>query len=182
MQKPKRQKPLKLVLYPSLFWEFLIKVFGEPFRSLNTCLKVERTLDEKTLDVEAIRIWLPEFMKEVDCTVERKEHPKIRIQHTIRKKTGLHEFTIVFLGGVKDRHVEDLGYWESNPLTWKSFGGVILTLEQGKAFGEFLIELYERYVLLPQQKIFRETSLNEIEKHPRENTPQHNSNGKMHRE
>ena len=101
-------------------------------------IKVEKALRKERIPVEAIRVYLPEFMKEINSTVERGEAPVLLIKRTVREKTNKPEVEIVFIGTIKERHVEDIRYARSDPRRWKSWGLIVLTLEQAKKFHEFL--------------------------------------------
>jgi len=104
-------------------------------------IKVEKPIRKEILNVEAIRVYIPELMKEVDSTVESGEHPKLLVKSIIRRKTGNKEVEIVFLGKKEERHIEDLFYYNSDPNTWKTWGIIVLTIQQAKGLKEFLSHL-----------------------------------------
>lgn len=109
--------------------------------SLDVYLRVEKPLKKELANVEAIRIYLPELMKEIDQTVEKGENPKLLIKRTRRQKTGKREIEVVFMGSTKERHVEDLSYFEKNPKNWTTWGLIALTPEQAKALIKALQEM-----------------------------------------
>ena len=121
----------------------LARVFGEPFESLLVCLKVEEPIIKQIIDVEATRVYIPELMKEINSTTERGEHPKLLTKLTKREKTGKHEVEIVFLGGINQRHIEELSYYGKHPMTWKTWGEIVLTLNQAKELVQFLSEIVQ---------------------------------------
>lgn len=134
----------RIYLNTEEFVQFVKEVLGSNFLGyFEGLLKVEPAIEQEDLDVEAVRIYLSEFMKEVDMTTERGEHPRIRIKKIRRKKTGKIEFEFVFLGSEKDRHVEDLSYFSRHPSKWTSYEGVYFTPKQAKALYDFLGRLLE---------------------------------------
>ena len=115
---------------------FDIYVFPDAF------LRVEKALKKETQTVQAIRVYLPELMKEIDQTVESGEAPKLLIKRTLRRKTGKPEIEIVFLGSMRERHVEDLTYYQKHPKDWTTWGSIVLTLKQAKALSEVLRKMF----------------------------------------
>lgn len=107
---------------------FDIKAFPDAW------LRVEKAVKKDIQRVKAIRVYLPELMKEIDQTVERGETPELLIKRTLRQKTGKPEIELVFLGSMRERHVEDLNYYKKNPKDWTTWGLIVLTPEQAKAF------------------------------------------------
>ena len=97
--------------------------------------------------ISAIRVYLPELMKEIDQTVERGERPRLLIKRTLRTKTGEPEVEVVFLGGARERHVEALHYYEKRPAEWKTWGELVFPLEGAKEFARCLLEL----ILKPEE-------------------------------
>ena len=101
-------------------------------------MKVEEPISRKVFDVEAIRIYLPELMKEVNSTTERDERPQLFLKTTKREKTGENELEIVFLGKPKDRHIEKLNYYKKKPEDWTTWGNIVLNPKQVKALTSWL--------------------------------------------
>jgi len=101
-------------------------------------VKVEKPLKRHIVDVSAIRVYLPEFLKEVNMTIERNECPKLLVKRTRRAKTKADEVEIVFLGTEKERHVEDFGYFLKPPSNWKTWGEIVLTPKYAARFIEAL--------------------------------------------
>lgn len=112
-----------------------------PELGLDLTLKVEKPIRKEFADVEAIRVYAPELMKEINSCVERSEHPRLLVKSYIREKTGTPEITMVFYGSTKDRHVEDFTYYEKPLETWQTWGEIILTMEQAKRMIRFLEDL-----------------------------------------
>lgn len=104
-------------------------------------LRVERAIKKRYANVEAIRVYLPELKKNVNQTVESGEIPKLLIKRTKRQKTGMPEIEIVFVGSMRDRHVEDLKYYEKHPETWTTWGELVLTPKQTELFIRALEEV-----------------------------------------
>jgi len=93
-------------------------------------IKIEVALKKALCRVRAIRVYLPELMKEINQCTERGEEPTIFLKSIIRKKTKLPQIELVFMGNQKDRHIEDLGYYLKHPRDWNSWGEIVLTPEQ----------------------------------------------------
>lgn len=110
---------------------------------LGLTYKVEKPIKKEFADVEAIRVYVPELMKNINSCVERNERPILLVKSYIREKTGKPEITMVFYGSAKDRHVENFSYFVKNPEEWKSWGEIILTVEQAKRMVTFLQKLIE---------------------------------------
>lgn len=110
-------------------------------------IKVERAIKKRIQKVEAIRLYLTEFMANINSTVERGEHPYLLIKRTIREKTGKSEIEIVFMGSEKNRHVEKL--YAKNPKDWKSFGHIVLSIPQTQSFLKAL-----EWLLTGQRELF----------------------------
>lgn len=127
-----------IVISDAQFSEFLTDVFGMQKYQADVWLRVERPIKKEHMDVEAIRVYLPELSKNINSTVERGERPVLLIKRTVREKTGKGEVEIVFMGSVKDRHIEDLSYYTKNPQEWRSWGEIVLTLDQARKFAKFL--------------------------------------------
>ena len=104
-------------------------------------IKIETPIKKEIANVEAIRVYLPEFMKEVNQTTERGEYPRLLIKRTVREKTQESEIEIVFKGSVKERHVEDLNYFRKHPLEWVTWGEIVLTIEQAQTLISVLKEM-----------------------------------------
>ena len=115
-------------------FQYVLATLFDIETSLSVYLRVERPLDKELANVEAIRVYLPELMKEVNQTVERGETPKLLIKRTERQKTEKSEIEVVFMGSMRNRHVEDLTYYEKHPKEWVTWGEIVLTPEQVKAF------------------------------------------------
>jgi len=95
-------------------------------------LKIEKAIQRSTIDVLAIRVYLPEFRCEVDQTVEHGENPRLLIKSTKREKTGKAEIEIVFLGSKHERHLEPLSYYLKNPQKWVTWGLIVLSPQQAR--------------------------------------------------
>ena len=128
---------MRIPLTYEQFQYVLAKLFDIEM-SLSVYLRVEKARKKETVDVEAIRVYLSELKKEVNQTVERGELPRLLIKRTTRQKTGKPEIEIVFLGSERERHVEDLNYYEKHPKDWVTWGEIVLTPEQVKAFVKVL--------------------------------------------
>ncbi|KPV64470.1 MAG: hypothetical protein AOA66_0161 [Candidatus Bathyarchaeota archaeon BA2] len=124
---------MRIPLSHEQFKYVLAKIFGISMFP-DAYLRVERASKKEFANVEAIRVYLPELMKEVNQTIESGESPKLLIKRTERQKTGEPEIEIVFLGSTKDRHVEDLEYFEKHPLEWTTWGEIVLTPKQTEVF------------------------------------------------
>lgn len=98
-------------------------------------IKVVPAIKRYLIDIDAIRIYLPEIKKEVDCTRESGEKPRILVKLTNR---GAGEVEIVFLGNF---HVEDLCYYRKDPKTWVSRGFIVLNLDQLHQLVDSLLDL-----------------------------------------
>ena len=131
------KKNISVIFSDRQFSEFLRDVFGTPKYQADAWLRVERPIKKEYADVEAIRVYLPELSKNINSTVERGEHPVLLIKRTVREKTGKGEVEIVFMGSAKDRHIEDLSYYTKNPEEWRSWGEIVLTLDQARKFAKF---------------------------------------------
>ena len=127
---------MRIPLTYEQFQYVLAELFG--IENLGVYLRVERPLEKELANVEAIRVYLPELMKEVNQTVERGETPKLLIKRTKRQKTEKPEVEVVFMGSIRERHVEDLTYYEKHPKDWVTWGEIVLTPEQVKAFVKVL--------------------------------------------
>lgn len=119
----------------------LAKLFDLPVL-YDVWLRVEKALKRDFVKVEAIRVYLPELRKEIDQTVESGEAPELLIKRTVRQKTGKSEIEIVFMGSSRDRHVEDLRYYQKNPDKWRTWGLIVLTLEQAEKLFKVLQEMF----------------------------------------
>ena len=113
-----------------------IKVFPDVF------FRVERARKKEVIDIEAIRIYLSEFGKEIDQTAESGENPRLLIKETVRRRTGKPEFEIVFMGSSRERHVEELRYYEKHPHEWRTWGLIVLTPEQAKRLYRVLQKMF----------------------------------------
>lgn len=111
----------------------LNRLFG-----LDAWLKIEKPLKKIVLNIEAVRVYLPELETEVNQTTERGEHPTLYIKKTRRQKTGVTEFEIVFMGRPSERHVEKLRYYEKPLEQWRSWGELVLNEEQARELLRFL--------------------------------------------
>lgn len=91
-------------------------------------IKVERAIKKRIQDVEAIRLYIPKLLANLNSTVERGEHPTLLIKRTIREKTGKPEIEIVFMASAENRHLEKI--YAKNPQDWKSIGHIVLSIPQ----------------------------------------------------
>ena len=117
----------------------LNRLFG-----LDAWLKIEKPLKKIVLNIEAVRIYLPELKKEVNQTTEHGERPTLYIKKTKREKTGATEFEIVFMGRPSERHVETLRYFKKPLEKWISWGELVLNEEQALKLFEFLKDAITR--------------------------------------
>lgn len=76
--------------------------------------KIVKPIKKFVLDVEAIRLYIPELNKEIDCTRESREKPKILVKLT-KRNNG--EIEIVFLG-IFNVLRQDAEAFESNDLEY----------------------------------------------------------------
>jgi len=107
-------------------------------------IKVEKPIQRDFVEVEALRVYLPELKKEIDQTVERGERPRLLVKLTRRQKTGEPEIELVFLGGVKNRHIEELTYYKTDPMSWPSWGIIVLKLIQGRKLSAVLQKMSKK--------------------------------------
>jgi len=94
----------------------------------------------RTLGVKAIRVYIPELLKEVDSSIERDENPSILVKKIVRRSPGrenLPEIELVFKGS---RHLEDLRYYSKDPSTWITWGEIYLSPRQALKLAQALIE------------------------------------------
>jgi hypothetical protein len=122
---------MRIPLTYEQFQYVLAKLFDIEM-SLSVYLRVEKARKKETVNVQAIRVYLSELKKEVNQTVECGELPRLLIKRTTRQKTGKPEIEIVFLGSERERHVEDLNYYEKKPSDWTTYGEIVLTLEEAE--------------------------------------------------
>lgn len=120
----------------------LYKVFDIPL-DVWYKIKVEKPIKRQIIDVQAIRAYIPELMKEINSCVERGEQPKLLVKRTLRAKTQTPEIEIVFYGDARQRHIEALTYFTKPPEQWTTWGEIVLTLEETKRLKEFLEELLQ---------------------------------------
>lgn len=105
-------------------------------------LKVEKPLRKRVFeDVEAIRIYLPELMQQIDQTRESGEKPRLLVKTTVRRRTGRDEVEIVFLGRPEERHLEEIKYFSKDPRGWQSWGIIVLSRKAARRLGAMLLEL-----------------------------------------
>ena len=131
---------MRISLSHEQFQYLLAKLFNIPVLPL-VFLKLEKAQKRDFAKVEAIRVYLPELMKEINQTIESGETPRLLIKRTLRQKTGKPEIEVVFMGSMRDRHVEDLNYYQKHPKEWTTWGELVLTLEQAKTIIEILQEM-----------------------------------------
>jgi len=108
-------------------------------------IKVEQPIKRSIVNVSAVRVYLPEFLKAVNMTIERGECPKLLVKRTRRIKTKADEVEIVFVGTEKERHVEDLGYFLKPPSSWRTWGEIVLTPKYAARFIEALQDCIADY-------------------------------------
>jgi len=123
--------------------ELKLNVFFE-----NSGIKVEKAIRRELVNVQAIRVYLPELGKEINQTVERGERPQLLIKLTKRQKTGEYEVEIVFLGNEAERHIETLRYYKKNPKNWKTWGLIVLTPKQAMKLACILKKIAENTTLI----------------------------------
>lgn len=97
--------------------------------------KIDEVIARETVDAKAIRVYTGQLMKEVDSSKERGENPHLYIQRTYNEKRRLPEIQIVLMG---KHHIEDLNYFNSDPKKWKSFGEIVLSVEDAEQFADKL--------------------------------------------
>ena len=93
-------------------------------------LKVEKPVKKTFCKVEAIRVYLPELMKEINQCTERDEYPNLLVKSTVRSKTKAKEIELVFMGTPMDRHIETLNYYKKPPSQWITWGEIVLSPSQ----------------------------------------------------
>jgi len=151
------EKRLSIKLNFDEFREVLKKVFGIRLMTTEDLkhflrereIKVEKAVKEDFVDVQALRVYLPELKKEVDQTIERGEKPCLKVKLTEREKTGEPEVELVFMGTMKDRHVEELSYWRKDPMSWTTWGLLVLTLKQARKLSAVLEKMIDRQTIGP---------------------------------
>lgn len=103
-------------------------------------MKVEEPLIRRTLGVKAIRVYVPELMKEIDSSIERDEDPGLIVKKIVRRslgREGLPEIELVFMGR---RHIEELNYYSKDPGNWVIWGALYLSPRQAIRLAKALLE------------------------------------------
>jgi len=151
------EKRLSIKMSFEEFREILKKVLGirlmttEDLRRFlkEKQIKVEKSIERDFVDVQALRVYLPELKKEIDQTIERGEKPCLKVKLTQREKTGEPEVELVFMGTMKNRHVEELSYWRKDPMSWTTWGLLVLTLKQARKLSAVLEKMIDRQTIGP---------------------------------
>jgi hypothetical protein len=99
-------------------------------RARGSYMKLAEPIEEYTQDIQAIRVYLPELMKNINSTRQSNEEPRLRIWYDQREKTGEREFELFFLGTERDRHIEEISYSHSNPHGWTTWGEIVLSPDE----------------------------------------------------
>jgi len=107
-------------------------------RSSDEDIKVNPPIEKGFVKPQAIRIYVPELSREIDCSLERKENPRLMVKATHSEKRGSQEIEIVFLGKY---HFEQLEYFKKNPKEWKTWGIIVLSPQAAKNLAELLLKL-----------------------------------------
>lgn len=107
---------------------------------------------------KAIRVYLPELMKEVNSSIEKGEYPYLWIIKKFNKKRGI-EIEISLWG---QRHIENLSYFLTHPSEWNPYryGYIIFSPDSAlelsshlKALSEGNKERYGKELRIPPRDI-----------------------------
>jgi biotin carboxylase len=97
--------------------------------------KLDKVIAREKTGAKAIRIYTGKLMKEIDSSKERGENPHLYVQKTYNEKRHCVEIQVVLMG---EHHIEPLSYFVTDPKIWRSFGEIVLSIEDADRFADKL--------------------------------------------